>query len=66
MILPIVIIVLAILFIIIGIAGSKQNKKNIVAFKNSGVDFKNKIEAGNYVSGHPDLNEPFNSCNLFF
>lgn len=66
MILPIILIVLAILVVIIGIAGSKQNKKDLVAFKNSGVDFNSKIEAGNYVSGHPELNEPFNSCKLFF
>ena len=66
MILAVILFILAVLFIFIGVVASKKNKIDIQKFKESGVDFESKIEAGKYAGGHPLINEPFDSCQLFF
>lgn len=66
----IIIVVIATLFLILIIVsiikGSKNKKQLFENLKSDGVDINSKIHAGKFVSGHPEINEPFDNCVLYF
>lgn len=69
MIFSIIVLVIAIFVIVISVIAIINKPKNkklfIEKLEKSGVDISSRIQSGKFVSGHPQINEPFDNCILY-
>ena len=50
-------IIVVILFIVIGVSGSAQNKKCKEKLESQGYSVNDFVESGKYIAGHPEIND---------
>jgi hypothetical protein len=60
-----IVIIGLILFVILGISGSKKQKENNEKLKKLGYSLDTKIDTGKYVGGHPDINDTIPKTIIF-
>ena len=60
-----IVIIGLVLFVIMGISGSKKQKENDAKLVDLGYSLETKIETGKYVAGHPDINEAIQKTSIF-
>ncbi|MCZ2278333.1 MAG: hypothetical protein LC117_10435 [Bacteroidia bacterium] len=61
----IILIIALILFVILGITGSKKQKANNAKLVEQGYTPENKIETGKYIAGHPDIDNPIQISTIY-
>ena len=60
-----IIIIVVVLFLLLGLYLVKNAKKNNLELEKKGYHLDSKIQAGRYIAGHPDLNNPLPGTMLF-
>lgn len=60
-----IVIIGLILFVILGITGSKKQEENNEKLKNLGYSLYTKIDTGKYVGGHPYINDAIPKTIIF-
>lgn len=60
-----ILIIGIILFVILGVYGTKKEKDNKAKLVEMGYSLDNKVSTGKYIAGHPDIDESIENTSIY-